>query len=86
MPDSKNNLFSNPDMVVSLLLPNLQSEGATYKYLKTLAREFVVKSENPADFARLVNIDLVRETSKTRREALFHLKQRAIEVFALDEE
>jgi len=86
MADSKNNLFNNPDLVVSLLVPNLQTEGVAYKYLKTTAREFAVKSENPADFARLINAELSRETSKTRREALFHLKQRAIEVFALDEE
>jgi hypothetical protein len=44
-----------------------------------------MKSENPAQFARLVNAELGRETSKPRREALFHLKQRATEVFALDE-
>jgi len=86
MPNSQNNLFTNPDLAVSLLVPNLESEGVAYKYLKTLAREFVLKSENPSEFARLVNADLSRETSKTRREALFHLRQRAIEVFALDEE
>ena len=82
---SKDNLFSHPDMVVSLLIPNTQNEGTTYKYLKELAREYAVKSSNPQEFARLVSADLSRETSRTRREALFQLKQRATEVFALDE-
>jgi hypothetical protein len=82
---SKNNLFSNPDLAVSLLVPGTPNESVSYKYLKTLAREFVVKSSDPAEFARLINADLSRETSRTRREALFNLKQRAIEVFALDE-
>jgi predicted DNA-binding protein (UPF0278 family) len=86
MVDSKGSLFSNPDLAVSLLVPNLESEGVSYKYLKTLAREFVLKSGNPAEFASMINAELSKETSKTRREALFHLKQRAIEVFALDEE
>lgn len=82
----KNNLFSNPDLAVSLLVPNTPNENVAYKYLKTLAKEFVLKSENPAEFARLINAELSRETSKTRREALFSLKQRAMDVFALDEE
>ena len=86
MPDSnKNNLFKNPDLAVSLLVPDQPNEGVAYKYLKTLAKEFIVKSEDPADLARLINSELGRETSRTRREALFHLKQRAIDVFALDE-
>jgi hypothetical protein len=86
MSDSrKNNLFNNPDLAVSLLIPNMQNETVSYKYMKTLAREFIVKSENPGDFARLINSELGRETSRTRREALSHIKQRAIEVFALDE-
>jgi hypothetical protein len=82
---SSGNLFSNPDAVVSLLVPNLPSESVSYKYLKDLAREFVKKSSNPAEFASLVNADLSRETSRTRREALSQLRQRAIEIFALDE-
>lgn len=86
MTDSqKNSLFKNPDLATSLLVPDQPNEGVQYKYLKTLAREFVVKSNDPADFARLVNTELSRETSRTRREALFNLRQRAIEVFALDE-
>ncbi len=85
MVNSQDNLFNNPDLAVSLLVPNLQDEGVAYKYLKTLAREFVLKSKNPAEFAQLINDQLSRETSRTRREALFNLKQRAIEVFALDE-
>jgi hypothetical protein len=85
MVDSKDKLFSHPDQVVSLLLPNLASEGVSYKYLKELAREFVLKSENPAEFAQLVNGEISRETSRTRREALLRIRQRAIEVFALDE-
>jgi len=43
MANSKNNLFNNPDLAVSLLVPNLESEGVAYKYLKTLAREFPLK-------------------------------------------
>jgi len=86
MANSQNNLFNNPDLAVSLLVPNLQTEGVAYKYLKSLAREFVLKSKTPAEFAQLVNADLSRETSRTRREALFNLRQRAIELFALDEE
>lgn len=82
----QDNLFSHPDMVVSLLVPPAQPEGVQYKYLKDLCREFAVKSGNPADFARMVNDELRRETSRVRREALFQLRQRAIEVFALDEE
>jgi hypothetical protein len=80
------NLFrENPEMVVSLLVPSLPSETVAYKYLKDLARDFIKRSENPSEFAELVNGELSRETSRTRREALLHLKQRAIEVFALDE-
>jgi len=86
MVNSRDSLFDKPDMVVSLLFPNMQNEGVAYKYLKTLAREFVSKSKSPAEFTGLINGELSRETSKTRREALFQLKQRAIEVFALDEE
>jgi hypothetical protein len=85
MVDSKDNLFSHPDQVVSLLFPNLQSEGVSYKYLKELAREFVVKSTSPSELAQLVNGEISRETSRTRREALLRIRQRAIEVFALDE-
>jgi hypothetical protein len=81
----KDNLFKNPDLAVSLLVPDQPNEGVAYKYLKTLAKEFIQKSENPAEFARLINSELGKETSRTRREALFHLKQRAIDVFALDE-
>jgi hypothetical protein len=86
MPDSqKSSLFKNPDLAVSLLVPDQPNENVSYKYLKTLAKEFVAKSNDPAEFAQLINGELGRETSRTRREALFHLKQRAIEVFALDE-
>ena len=86
MVSPQDNLFNHPDMVVSLLVPNLESEGVAYKYTKDLAREYVMKSQNPSEFARLINADLSHETSRVRREALLHLKQRAIEVFALDEE
>jgi hypothetical protein len=82
---SDESLFSHPDMVVSLLLPDTQNQSTLYKYMKDIAREYVVKSGNPRDFARMVSEDLSRETSRTKREALFHLKQRATEVFALDE-
>jgi hypothetical protein len=82
----QDNLFSHPDMVVSLLVPPIQSEGVAGKYRKDLCREFVIKSGNPAEFARMINAELKRETSRARREALFYLRQRAIEVFALDEE
>jgi len=82
----QDNLFSHPDMVVSLLVPPVQSEGVQQKYLKDLCREFVVKSGSPPEFARMINMELKRETSRVRREALFQLRQRAIEVFALDEE
>ena len=81
----QDNLFSHPDMVVSLLVPDIQNEGVSYKYLKQLAREYAVKSGNPEEFARMVSADLSRETSRTKREALAQLKQRATEVFALDE-
>lgn len=86
MVNPQDNLFNHPDMVVSLLFPNLESEGVAYKYLKSLAREHVTKSKTPAEFAQLINEELRRETSKTRREALSQVRQRAIEVFALDEE
>ena len=79
------NLFAHPDMVVSLLLPDTQNQSVSYRYMKDLAREYVLKSGNPKDFALMVSADLSRETSKTKREALFHLKQRVTEVFALDE-
>ena len=85
MGSSDNNLFSNPDAVVSLLVPTLPAESVSYKYLKEMAREFVKKSSSPSEFAHLVNADLTRETSRTRREALAQLRQRAIEIFALDE-
>jgi len=81
----QDNLFNNPDMVVSLLVPNMQNESVAYKYLKELAKGFAVKSNNPAEFAQLVIAEMSRETSRTRRQALFDLKQRATQVFALDE-
>jgi len=81
----KNNLFSNPDLAVSLLVPDESNETVAQKYLKNLAREFVLKSRDPPEFAQLINSELSKETSRTRREALFSLKQRAIDVFALDE-
>ena len=85
MVASRDNLFNNPDMVVSLLVPTLPSESVSYKYLKEMAREFAKKSSNPAELAQLVNGELARETSRTRREALSQLRQRVVEVFALDE-
>jgi len=81
----KNSLFKNPDLAVSLLVPDQPNESVSYKYLKTTAKEFVLKSENPSELAQKINAELGRETSRTRREALFNLKQRTIEVFALDE-
>ena len=72
-------------MAVSLLVPDLKEEGTAYKYRKTLARELVMKCKDPAEFVELIDDELKRETSRVRREALVHLKQRAIEVFALDE-
>jgi hypothetical protein len=83
MADS--NLFSNPDMVVSLLVPNMQNESVSYKYLKEQAKEFVRKSKSPSEFVTLVASELGHETSRTRREALSQLKQRATQLFALDE-
>ncbi|HYB04683.1 MAG TPA: hypothetical protein VED17_09485 [Nitrososphaerales archaeon] len=82
----QDNLFSHPDMVVSLLVPPTQPEGVAYKYRRDLCREFVVKSGSPAEFAQMINAELKKETSRPRREVLFQLRQRAIEVFALDEE
>jgi hypothetical protein len=78
-------LFSNPDMVVSLLVPNMQNESVSYKYLKEQARDFARRSSNPSEFVSLVTAELSREKSRTRREALFQLKQRATELFALDD-
>lgn len=83
MPDS--NLFSNPNMVVSLLVPDMPNESVSYKYLKEQAIDFARKSHNPEEFVTLVASDLSHETSRTRREALSKLKQRATELFALDE-
>jgi hypothetical protein len=85
MAGSPGNLFSNPDMVVSLLVPTLPSETVAYKYLKEMARDFAKRSSSPAEFAQIVNGELAKETSRTRREALAQLRQRAVEVFALDE-
>ena len=82
---SNNNLFNNPDMVVSLLVPNTPNESVSYKYLKEQARDFVRRSKNPAEFVDLVTVELSRETSRTRREAFTQLKQKATEIFALDE-
>lgn len=82
MPDS---LFSNPDAVVSLLVPNMQNESVSYKYLKDQARDFARRSKTPSEFVTLVAEELARETSRTRREALTQLKQRATNLFALDE-
>jgi hypothetical protein len=82
---ASDNLFSKPDMVVSLLVPTLPSETVAYKYLKEMARDFAKRSTSPAEFAQLVNGELARETSRTRRDALSQLRQRAVEVFALDE-
>lgn len=85
MSSSSDNLFNRPDAVVSLLVPSMQNETVSYKYIRDLAKEYAAKSSSPAEFARLVSNDLSRETSRTKRDALFHLKQRATEVFALDE-
>jgi hypothetical protein len=82
---ASDNLFSKPDMVVSLLVPTLPSETVAYKYLKEMARDFAKRSTSPAEFAQLVNGELARETSRTRRDALSQLRQRVVEVFALDE-
>jgi hypothetical protein len=82
---ASDNLFSKPDMVVSLLVPTLPTETVAYKYLKEMARDFAKRSTSPAEFAQLVNGELARETSRTRRDALSQLRQRAVEVFALDE-
>ena len=82
---ASDNLFSQPDMVVSLLVPNLPSETVGYKYLKEMARDFAKRSTSPAEFAQLVNGELARETSRTRRDTLSQLRQRVVEVFALDE-
>jgi hypothetical protein len=82
---ASDNLFSQPDMVVSLLVPTLPSETVAYKYLKEMARDFAKRSTSPAEFAQLVNGELARETSRTRRDALSQLRQRVVEVFALDE-
>ena len=82
---SKDNLFSNPDMVVALLVPSMQNESVAYKFLKELCKSFAIKSSDPAEFAQLVNAELGRETSRTRRQALSDLRQRAIQIFALDE-
>lgn len=83
MPDS--NLFSNPNMVVSLLVPDSPNESVSYKYLKEQAKDFARRSTNPSEFVNLVASELAHETSRTRREALAQLKQRATELFALDE-
>ena len=85
MPQN-NNLFNDPNTVVSLLVPNLQNESVAYKYLKDLCKDFAVKSTSPGEFVALVNDELGRETSRTRRQALSDLKQRAIQIIALDEE
>lgn len=82
---SNSNLFSNPDMVVALLVPNAQNESVSYKYMKEQARDFARRSTNPTEFVKLVVTELSNETSRTRREALFQLKERATELFALDE-
>lgn len=83
---SKDNLFSNPDMVVSLLVPNIQNESVAHKYLQELCKTFAMKSKTPAEFVELVSAELGRETSRARRQALFDLKQRAMQIFALDED
>lgn len=85
MPPS-NNLFNDPNTVVSLLVPDVQNESVAYKYLRDLCKGFAVKSTSPGEFVAMVNEELGRETSRTRRQALFDLKQRAIQIFALDEE
>ena len=83
MPNS--NLFSNPNMVVSLLVPDMQNENVSYKYLKEQAKDFALRSNSPSEFVALIASELIHETSRTRREALSKLKQRATELFALDE-
>lgn len=79
------NLFSNPNMVVSLLVPDTPNESVSYKYLKEQARDFARRSKSPSEFVTLVASELSHETSRSRREALAQLKQRATELFALDE-
>ena len=85
MPQDSN-LFNDPEMVVSLLVPNVPNESVAHKYLKDLCKSFAVKSKTPGEFVDMVNEELGRETGRTRRQALFDLKQRAIQVFALDEQ
>ena len=84
MPQDSN-LFNNPEMVVSLLVPDMQNESVSYKYLKEQCKSFALKCKSPDEFVRMVNDELGRETSRTRRQALFDLKQRAMGIFALDE-
>lgn len=78
-------LFSNPDAVVSLLVPDMKNETVSYKYLKEQARDFAKRSNSPAEFVSLVTAELSNETSRVRRELLSDLKQRATNLFALDE-
>ena len=55
----QNNLFSNPDMVVALLVPNIQNESVSYKYLKELCKGFATKSTEPAEFVELIAAEWV---------------------------
>jgi hypothetical protein len=84
MSEEENNPFSNPDAVVSLLVPNMKDESITYKYLKQLCKGFAVKSTSPAQFVELVTAQLSHENDFAKRNALSSLKRRAIEHFALD--
>ena len=85
MPQDSGNLFSNTDMVVSLLVPSMQNESVSYKYLKDTCKGFAMKSKDPKEFVELIGMELARETSRTRRQALSDLKQRGMQIFALDE-
>jgi hypothetical protein len=78
-------LFSNPNAVVSLLVPDLKNETVSYKYLKEQARDFAKRSTSPQEFVSLVTAELSNETSRVRRELLSELKQRATNLFALNE-
>jgi hypothetical protein len=80
------NLFSNPDMVVSMLVPKVQNESVSYQYKRELARDFAKKCNTPAEFVQLLNAELSHETGRARREILFDLKQKATHIFSLEDE
>ena len=83
--DDLSSLFSNPDMVVSMLVPNMSNESVSYKYKRELARDLAKKCSTPAEFVELLNSELIHETSRTRGEILVDLKQKATHIFALED-